>query len=107
MCMGGPTLGASDVVPPGLRAPGQPGMGPLPGVPGLGGTGGMHMGPNDPLFGGHPGIRPPGGMAGPGRGGMPPGARWDPIAPPGMRVGGCVSSLLAVEDMAALPDAKC
>ncbi|KAK9811865.1 hypothetical protein WJX72_011458 [[Myrmecia] bisecta] len=84
---GGPSLGASDVVPPGFRAPGQsPNMGPIPGIPGFGGGGGMHVGPNDPLFGGHPGIRPPGGMGGgPGRGGLPAGARWDPIAPQGLR----------------------
>lgn len=52
------------------------GIGGVPAMPGMGG-GGMHMGPNDPLFAGR--------MRQPGRGGhMPPGARWDPIRPPGM-----------------------
>ena len=53
----------------------------------LRGGGGMHVGPGDPIFG--PG-RMGGGVGGPpghapGMGGLPPGARWDPIAPPGMR----------------------
>ena len=53
----------------------------------LRGGGGMHVGPGDPIFG--PGRMgggvggPPG--HGPGMPGLPPGARWDPIAPPGMR----------------------
>ena len=52
--------------------------GGIPLVPGMGG--GMHMGPNDPLFAGQ--------MRQPARGaGLPPGARWDPIRPPGMEVG--------------------
>lgn len=47
----------------------------------------MLVGPGDPIFG--PG-RMGGGVGGPpghapGMGGLPPGARWDPIAPPGMR----------------------
>jgi proteasome inhibitor subunit 1 (PI31) len=70
-------VGAHDVVPPGFRPPGMGGMGGIPGGPGLGG---MHMGPNDPLFMGGP-IRP-GGV--PGGGLMPGQGRWDPIAPPGM-----------------------
>ena len=41
----------------------------------------MHMGFDDPVFGGR---RPPGGDFR-GGGGMG-GARWDPIAPPGMQV---------------------
>lgn len=77
-------IGADDVVPPGVRAPGY-GAGPaFPGEPGpLHGGGGMHVGPGDPIFG--PGRL--GGSVGgpPGRGSLPPGARWDPIAPPGMR----------------------
>ena len=67
--------------PPG--APDIPGMGgPLGGggLPGVGG-GGMHVGPNDPLFAGHMGI----GRGRMGAGGLPPGARWDPIGPPGMQ----------------------
>lgn len=53
----------------------------------LRGGGGMHVGPGDPIFG--PG-RMGGGLGGPpghgpGMPGLPPGARWDPIAPPGMR----------------------
>lgn len=41
--------------------------------------GGMHVGPGDPIFG-------PGRLGGPpGHGSLPPGARWDPIAPPGQR----------------------
>ena len=67
-------------MPPGFRPPGMgsnaPGGTPL--VPGVGG--GMHMGPHDPLFAGR--------MRQPARGGgLPPGARWDPIRPPGMEVG--------------------
>lgn len=56
----------------------------LAGEPGpLHGGGGMLVGPGDPIFG--PG-RLGGGVGGPpGRGALPPGARWDPIAPPGMR----------------------
>lgn len=46
-------------------------------MPGMGG--GMHMGPDDPIFAGR--------MRGqPSRGGLPPGARWDPINPPGLEV---------------------
>ena len=44
--------------------------------------GGMHVGPGDPIFG--PG-RMGGGVGGPpGHGSLPPGARWDPVAPPGL-----------------------
>ena len=47
----------------------------------MGRTGGMHMGPDDPLFAGRSG------MGRPGRPGMNPlGARYDPIGPPGMPV---------------------
>ena len=42
----------------------------------------MHVGPGDPVFG--PG-RMGGGVGAPPGHGLPPGARWDPIAPPGMR----------------------
>jgi len=100
-----PSIGADDLYPPGL-GPGMPGIAhPFPGgFPGGGGGfggggspgggggfpggGGSQVGPDHPLFGGrHPGIRPPGGFGG-GRGvppvpGLPPGARWDPIGPPG------------------------
>ncbi len=66
--------------PPGAPdIPGAPGfLGGGGGLPGVGG-GGMHVGPDDPLFAGRMGV-------GRGRGGglMPPGARWDPIGPPGM-----------------------
>ena len=48
--------------------------------------GGMHVGPGDPMFGpGRLGGPLGGGGVGPGGGVLPPGARWDPIAPPGMR----------------------
>lgn len=81
-------IGAGDVVPPGFRPPGYGGGPVIPGLlePGpLQGGGGMHVGPGDPLFG--PGRMGGGRGAGPGpgRGGLPAGARWDPIAPPGMR----------------------
>ena len=90
-----PHTGADDLYPPGL-GPGLPGLvGPgLPpefGAPSVRGYhpggpgGGMVVGPDDPLFGGHPGLRPPG--AGPGGlppPGLPPGARWDPVRPPGL-----------------------
>ena len=69
-----PPLGGDDVVPPGFIPPGG-----FPGVPSMGG--GMHMGPNDPMFAGRMRQQP-------GRGGLgvPPGVRWDPIRPPGMEV---------------------
>lgn len=83
-------VGGNDLVPPGLH---PPGISPIPGrplgglgggAPGLGG-GGMHVGPHHPMFG--PGRL--GGTMGGGPGGippddLPPGARWDPIAPPGL-----------------------
>ena len=73
-------LGSGDAVPPGFRPPGHGGLQvPFPG--GMGRSGGMHMGPDDPLFAGRAGIQRPG------RPGMnPPGARYDPIGPPGMPV---------------------
>jgi len=84
-----PSIGADDLYPPGL-GPGMPGIAhPFPGGGiGGGGIGSSQVGPDHPLFGArHPGIRPPGGMGG-GHGppvpGLPPGARWDPINPPGM-----------------------
>jgi proteasome inhibitor subunit 1 (PI31) len=43
----------------------------------------MHVGPGDPIFG--PGRMGGGVGAPPGHGSLPPGARWDPIAPPGMQ----------------------
>ncbi|KAL4431594.1 hypothetical protein ABPG77_001436 [Micractinium sp. CCAP 211/92] len=77
-------IGADDVVPPGVRPPGYGGGPAFPGEPGpLHGGGGMLVGPGDPIFGAG---RLGGGVGGPpGRGALPPGARWDPIAPPGMR----------------------
>jgi len=65
-------VGAQDVVPPGFRAPGMPGPGSL-GIPGLEG-GGSYLGP------GYVGVPAPQ------RGGPVPGARWDPIRPPGLEV---------------------
>eukprot|EP00890_Picochlorum_soloecismus_P001987 jgi/Picsp_1/278/NSC_00277-R1_probable proteasome inhibitor-like isoform 1 len=71
-------VGYGDVVPPGIRHPGslsEPG--------GLGRGGGMMVGPHHPIFGpsriDDPGYDP----SIEGRGGLPPGARWDPIGPPG------------------------
>ncbi len=73
-------LGSHDAVPPGFQPPGYGGLQePFPG--GMGRTGGMHMGPDDPLFAGRSG------MGRSGRPGLnPPGARYDPIGPPGMPV---------------------
>lgn len=71
-------VGWSDAAPPGLRAPGLPG-----GLssPHLGGSmsGGMHVGPNDPLYSSRlqqGGRRLPRGVL--------PGARFDPITPQGL-----------------------
>lgn len=70
-------VGSRDLAPPGLRAPGEGGRSTLleGGVWKGSGGGGSQVGPNDPMFGR---LRRggPGGSAG---------ARWDPIAPPGMR----------------------
>jgi proteasome inhibitor subunit 1 (PI31) len=83
-------IGADDVVPPGVPPPGYGGGPGFPGLmePGpLRGGGGMHVGPGDPIFGSGRmggGVGGPPGH-GPGMPGLPPGARWDPIAPPGMR----------------------
>lgn len=74
-------VGYEDVNPPGIPGPG---FHPVPrpeGLPHQGG--GMHVGPHHPMFG--PGkleINPDEGSSGSGT--LPPGARWDPIAPPGM-----------------------
>ena len=81
-------VGYEDVVPPGVRPPGfGGGVGGIPGLtegpPHMGG--GMHVGPGHPMFAqpGRAGVRP--GMYGD-HGAPPPGtARYDPIAPPGMR----------------------
>jgi len=79
-------VGFEDVVPPGVRAPGlrppSPG-GLMEGTPRRGG--GMLVGPDHPIFG--PGKLGEGvgvGREGPGPA-LPPGARWDPIGPPGTR----------------------
>ncbi|CAK0785666.1 hypothetical protein CVIRNUC_008877 [Coccomyxa viridis] len=95
-----PDIGTDDLHPP---IPGIPrefpgpdsipfsgGMGHMGGQPG--GIGGMYVGPDDPIFSGR---FPGGGMGGPGfsgrggggdplQGGIPPGARYDPIGPPGV-----------------------
>lgn len=55
--------------------------GPGLGLPGM--SGGMHVGPGDPLYAGRMRI-PPGGSRG--GGGALPGARYDPIGPRGMPV---------------------
>lgn len=75
------TVGYEDVVPPGLRPPGMVGGGMREGP--LHPGGGMLVGPDHPIFG-------PGRLQGPSsrddRGSaLPPGARWDPIGPPGTR----------------------
>lgn len=71
-------MGNSDAVPPGFRPPGYGGLQePFPA--GMGRSGGMHVGPDDPLFAGRSGMQRPG------RAGVnPAGARYDPIGPPGM-----------------------
>lgn len=73
-------MGNSDAVPPGFRPPGYGGLQePFPA--GMGRSGGMHVGPDDPLFAGRSGMQRPG------RAGVnPAGARYDPIGPPGMPV---------------------
>lgn len=63
--------------PPGCSNPGPAGL--MEGGPRMGG--GMLVGPGDPMFG--PG-RMGGGVGGPPGHALPPGARWDPIGPPGL-----------------------
>jgi proteasome inhibitor subunit 1 (PI31) len=86
-------VGYDDAVPPGVRPPGMPRGGGFPEPP-LHPGGGMLVGPGHPMFGpgrlgptGGGGFGPGGGFGEPGRGPpppcLPPGARWDPIAPPG------------------------
>lgn len=58
----------------------------------------MHMGPDDPLFAGRAGRGRPGRS-----GALPPGARYDPIGPPGMPVRN-ISSKAAVAGIALLSD---
>lgn len=76
-------VGMRDSVPPGVRPPGYGPQVPFPpggGVPERGG--GMHVGPGDPIFGpGRHGPHPTEPAIGRG---LPPGARWDPIAPEGL-----------------------
>jgi len=78
-------IGGSDLYPAGLdpnsgmRPYFGPGVGP--GAPGGHMGGGMHPTFDDPLFGG----RQPGGQPNPQQ---PPGARWDPLGPPGPNFGG-------------------
>lgn len=74
-------VGYEDVVPAGFHAPGIGTVPILPGGPGRGG--GMQVGPGHPMFGrgklgGGVGMPPE-------HPGLPPGARWDPIGPPGTR----------------------
>lgn len=84
------SVGYDDVVPPGFRPPGYLGgeSSLMEGPPRRGG--GMHVGPGHPIFG--PGKFGEGVGVLPGSGGhhgptpgLPPGARWDPIGPPGTR----------------------
>ncbi len=87
------SVGYEDVVPPGVRPPGYGGgYGGVSGIPAgpphMGG--GMHVGPGHPVFG--PGKLGGGVGMPPEFGGrsdhgvpLPPGARWDPIGPPGTR----------------------
>jgi len=87
------SVGYEDVVPPGVRPPGYGGgyggFGGIPaGPPHTGG--GMHVGPSHPVFGpgklgGGVGMPPEFGSRGDHGVPFPPGARWDPIGPPGTR----------------------
>ncbi|KAH7618973.1 hypothetical protein Ndes2526B_g05918 [Nannochloris sp. 'desiccata'] len=87
------SVGYEDVVPPGVRPPGYGGgyggVGGIPaGPPHTGG--GMHVGPGHPIFGpgklgGGVGMPPEFGGRGDHGVPLPPGARWDPIGPPGTR----------------------
>jgi proteasome inhibitor subunit 1 (PI31) len=77
-----PLIGADDLVPPGVRPPGMPFE---PSMPfGVGGPlRGSHVGPSDPIFGQRGGrISDP--SLDMNRSRLPPGARFDPINPPGM-----------------------
>ncbi len=86
-----PPLGADDVVPAGMRPPGTgPGLSGIPGLLAAPPHRGSQVGPHDPMFG--PGRLGSGvglggqpGVGGEGVSSLPPGARYDPIAPPGMR----------------------
>ena len=79
-----PLVGADDLVPPGIRAPGMPGVGPFPDPMFGGPMRGSEVGPDDPLFGRRAlggrrsGHIPPSNLR------IPPGARYDPIHPPGI-----------------------
>jgi hypothetical protein len=76
-------IGSDDLYPAGLEPSAglHPFLGPGSGLgPGQSG-GGMHPTFDDPLFGGHQGQ----GGRNPAH---PPGARWDPLGPPGPRFGG-------------------
>jgi len=83
-----PLIGADDLVPPGVRPPGMPFE---PSIPlGGGPLRGSHVGPSDPIFGQRGQF--PGRISDPSfrgdvdmnRSRLPPGARFDPINPPGM-----------------------
>jgi len=83
------SVGYEDVVPPGVQPPGYGGVGGVPAGPPHRG-GGMHVGPGHPVFGpgklgGGVGMPPEFGGRGDHGGSLPPGARWDPIGPPGTR----------------------
>jgi len=76
-----PLIGADDLVPPGVRPPGMPFEPPMPSFGGP--LRGSHVGPRDPIFSGQRGGV--GGVSGLRPSHLPPGARFDPINPPGMR----------------------
>jgi hypothetical protein len=76
-------VGEEDVMPLGIGGGGGfggggggLGGGGLGGGPPLGPGGGMHVGPHHPFFADRQRHQPPGGL--------PPGARWDPIRPEGL-----------------------
>lgn len=83
---GPPQIGRDDLNPAGLGpdAALHPWLGPGSGF-GEGGMGGMHPVLGDPLFAGPRGGRGGAGQQDPR---APPGARWDPLGPPGPKFGG-------------------
>lgn len=76
------SVGYEDIVPPGCRPPGLRPVVRPEGMPHPGG--GMHVGPDHPIFGGGKLGRSEDNQSRNEHGGiLPPGARWDPIGPPG------------------------